>query len=255
MPSKLAQLQAYLDGTADKDTAASIEAQLNDPGSLLSRGLNEVCGPKAGDPPFVDWHDYVFGSPAASSTLQPGTQHEAPAPQPGPTTAWTRYGLYASALAIAASLLVALGFVLSQAGRGREAAFAARVTVGEGELRGKGRAVKLSVENRTTRAAFVTVVGLRGARSPVHYEQRDGFIQVGPNQSRVFELPETFDGLSDAVVTLTATPAGDPIVKGIESAALPADPQAARERIRADLSRFGFVGAAVELVPLKPSRR
>lgn len=177
-------------------------------------------------------------------------------PEPRPSKAFRLAPVWA---ALAACILIALGFVGGRLSRprGPEVALAARVTAARFPDRGgTGRVTKLEIENRSDRRVFVTVIGLGGARPPVEYEENRTFIEVGTAESRTVELPASrFGNVGSAVVVLTATPAGEAVVKRLEEDPLPADPEAALDRIKSDLARYGFSGAVVELVPLPPTDR
>lgn len=70
MTSKLEQLQEYLDGTADQETAALIEAELRDPSSDLA-AFFDVSRERAKrfSPTTMDWNQF-FETDDPDSTLR-----------------------------------------------------------------------------------------------------------------------------------------------------------------------------------------
>jgi hypothetical protein len=161
--------------------------------------------------------------------------------------------------ALAASVLIAVGFLGGRLSRpaGREVALAGSFSAArEPDRGGAGFRTVVRVENRSDRRAFCTVVGLKGARSPVEFEEKGRYIELAPGETRAIELPPArFAGITDAVVVLTAAPAGEPLQRAVEASALPADPAAARDRLAGDLARLGFTGPAVELVRVPAADR
>lgn len=176
-------------------------------------------------------------------------------PEPRPAKGFKLAPIWA---ALAASVLIAAGFLGGRLSRpaGREVALAGNFSAArEPDRGGAGFRTVVRVENRSDRRAFCAVVGLRGARSPVEFEEKGRYIEVAPGETRAIELPAAqFTGVTDAVVVLTATPAGEPLQRAVEAAALPADPAAARDRLAGDLAQLGYVGTAVELVRVPADR-
>jgi hypothetical protein len=182
-------------------------------------------------------------------------QAVAPAPPPADAPArrqTLRTAAYLGGAVLAASVFVAVGvFVGAQGNRGREVAFAGRVTAREDAARGAGVA-EVVVENRADTRAFITVVGLAPGRRPAVFSREGGrFIDVEPGATRVVKnLPASFDGATLALVVLTGTPAGEAVQSAMPDGATPDTADEAAEKLKAVLRDLGFRGAAVEVARL-----
>ncbi|MFO0796065.1 MAG: hypothetical protein U0804_01245 [Gemmataceae bacterium] len=159
----------------------------------------------------------------------------------------------AAAVAVAASLLIALGLAIGRSTAEREVALAARVAGTHDPARGPDTVAGVSVENTSSRTGYVTVVGLSPSRRPaVHYLEQDRFISVGPGQSRtVRSLPTQFDGCPVALVVLTPTPAGEVVRKLSEEPVPPDQAEAFRERLKAGLEELGYRGVGIITVRIE----
>lgn len=203
------------------------------------------------DPLKIDW--------AWAGPEQPvqATELRTPTTVPEPIRRPLRTAAYLGAAALAASILVAVGVLVgTQGNRGREVAFAGRVTAREDAARGAGVA-EVVVENRADTRAFVTVVGLAPGRRPAVFSREEGqFIDVGPGGSRVVKnFPASFDGATVALVVLTATPAGEAVQNAMPEGAGPEAADEAAGRLKTALGDLGFRGAAVEVARLPANNR
>ncbi|MFO0840945.1 MAG: hypothetical protein U0797_00920 [Gemmataceae bacterium] len=237
----------------DGDLASRAAVHVGDTSSTTKRGSGEPDN--SGSSPSAD--QGVSDLPETLPFRKPSSKVNGHASAEGSEPRWS-----SRALAVACILMLAFGaggtLLLNRIWPGRpEAAFVAGVTVVPVDVRGgaQGQPPSLRIENRSPLPAFVTVVGLKEARSVVYYRPGGKFVRVEPGASRLEPLRAEFGGLVDAVVVLSEAPAGEAIEAGIEESGLPADPLAARDRIAADLARFGYRGAAVELVRLAPAAR
>lgn len=249
----------------------------NQPSERLARGLaamdDEACarvdaeralrvaagGTSAPVPPLGDDPDPFNIGWAWAGPDQPvqAASPELPTTAPEPARGPLRTAAYLGAAALAASILVAVGVLVgTQGNRGREVAFAGRVTAREDAARGAGVA-EVVVENRADTRAFVTVVGLAPGRRPAVFSREEGrFIDVGPGGSRVVKnLPASFDGATVALVVLTATPAGEAVQNAMPEGATPEAADEAAGRLKTALVDLGFRGAAVEVARLPANNR
>lgn len=247
MTTPLRQFEEWCRSPEAEETAARIDAEVNAPGYAP----REVAWLPPGPDPFGQ--DWAWVGPerntADTGSLPPESP---PAVSALRQRRLLRYAAYAGGAALAASVLIAVGVLVGvQGNRGREVAFASRVTAREDAARGAGVA-EVVVENRADTRAFVTVVGIAPGRRPVVFSREEGrFIDVGPGGTRVVKnLPASFDGATVALVVLTATPAGEAVQNAMPEGAAPGTADEAAGRLKAALSDLGFRGVAVEVARL-----
>lgn len=247
MTPRLLALEERLRPEAVAEECARIDAEVCAPGYVPPAVPWRDPGP---DPFGMDW-DWV-GPEQETPVTAPPVAEPALTVTPGSTRRLLRYAAYAGGAALAASVLIAVGVLVGvQGNRGREVAFAGRVTAREDAARGAGVA-EVVVENRADARAFVTVVGIAPGRRPAVFSREEGrFIDVGPGGTRVVKnLPASFDGATVALVVLTATPAGEAVQNAMPEGAAPELADEAAGRLKAALSDLGFRGVAVEVARL-----
>jgi len=269
MASKLSQLQAYWDGTADEDTKRAVEADLGDSNSLLSRGLKDAVGSSKSislgievsfpseDPSqqptesLSDKSDTVPSAAPPASRFPNATESLSENSGTTPSSGRFRWMSIRTAAISATAALVVVGLALGLAGfrLHKNVEYAARVTLRENPVRGPGFVSEIAVENLSGRRAYVTLVGLAPGRNPaLHYRENNRFIDVEPNSIRpITNLPTQFDGCTAFFVVLTATPAGE-TVRGLLSEPIQAEKiEESKQNLMKALLDGGYSGVAVEI--------
>lgn len=231
----------------DDEACARIDAER----AAARGGLTPTPPPEDGpDPLNVGW---AWAGPERTAGADPPASVPPPVVTPAPRRSFR--AAYLAAAVLAASVLVGVGVLVGvQGNRGREVAFAGRVTAREDAARGAGVA-EVVVENRAATRAFVTLVGLVPGRRPAVFSREEGrFIDVGPSGTRVVKnLPASFDGATAVLVVLTATPAGEAVQAAVPEGVTPEAADEAAGKLKAALGELGFGGAAVEVARL-PAR-
>lgn len=245
----LQEIQAFLRSPEAADMCKRIDAKMKAP-DYVSQPIEWSDPPP--DPFGMEWGWLTAVLERSSEVAAVPQKGELRQPEQQRRT--FRYVANAGGIAIAALILLAVGFFLNHAFRDRDGAYIAQVSAKEGIGRG-GKALELSVSNQSNRRGFITIVGPKGARSPIHYEEGRGFIEIAAGQTRTFELPVVFVRFATAIVVITATPAGDSLVKAVESGEVPDAPQQLQKKLIADLERFGFTGMSVNVVELPSAQK
>ncbi len=222
----------------------AVDAQLADP------AFRPAELPPDPDPFDMNW-EWAEPEPVAAATAPRAEPAAAPvAPPRRARSSLLRDLAYAGGFAVAATLLVAIGFFAAGRGGGREVALAGRVQVRDDVVRGPGTVDSVVVENTTDAQAFVTVVGLfpQPRRPAFHYLSEGGDIAIGPKASLTLaNLPADFTGSTVALVVLTHTPAGDVVRRLLSDPRTAADAETTRAVLLRELPRMGYRGTGVEV--------
>lgn len=155
------------------------------------------------------------------------------------------------ALAVAASVLLALGLGLGWLVRGPDDALHAKVgPMQKGPPRGSDPPpLAIPVENTGDRPLFVCLVGLSpDVRPRFFYAPESEYLRLPPGSGAVEHFSTGLAGSTAYLLVLSETPAGDVVEKLVPSTARAADALAARDRLAAQLRDHGYRAARVDVV-------
>ena len=217
MKSDLQNLQDYLDGTADAETAARVDAELQDPDNQFVRFLEGARENSPPGDPFCGVFDSPQTAPLENEDF--GGNNSGPSDETAqvirlgrPDRLLRRVG-YGVCGTIAASLLVGAG-VLIGSSLFRMEVLVATVTPDLGTARGPGK--ELRIEIQAGRPGFATLISLAPGR------RQEVFPKPGSADFRLDESGSSTVGplppdTQLAVVVITETRSSDAVQKALSA--------------------------------------